>query len=56
MDKDEKGNLYIIVHSRSRHLGKEVTDYYINEGAKLLKAKGIEVPYPMTWIEGELME
>ena len=56
VDKDEKGNLYIIVHSGSRHLGKEVTDYYVNEGAKLLKAKGMEVPYPLTWIEGELME
>ena len=56
VDKDEKGNLYIIVHSGSRHLGKEVTDYYINEGVKLLKAKGIEVPYPMTYIEGKLME
>ena len=56
VDKDEKGNLYIIVHSGSRHLGKEVTDYYVNEGAKILKAKGLEVPYPMTWVEGELME
>ena len=55
VDKDEKGNLYIIVHSGSRHLGKEVMDYYINEGAKLLKSKGMEVPYPMTWLEGELM-
>ena len=56
VDKDEKGNLYIIVHSGSRHLGKEVTDHYVNEGAKLLKSKGMEVPYPMTWLEGELME
>lgn len=56
VDKDEKGNLYIIVHSGSRHLGKEVTDYYVTEGAKLLKSKGMEVPYPMTWLEGELME
>ena len=33
-----------------------MTDYYVNEGAKLLKAKGMEVPYPMTWIKDELME
>lgn len=56
VDKDEDGRLYIIVHSGSRHLGKEVTDYYVDEGAALLKEKGIEVPYPMTWLEGELME
>lgn len=56
VDKDEDGRLYIIVHSGSRHLGKEVTDYYVDAGAKLLKKSGEEVPYPMTWLEGELME
>ncbi len=56
VDKDKDGILYIIVHSGSRHLGKEVTDYYVDAGAVLLKEKGLEVPYPMTWLEGELME
>ena len=56
VDKDENGTLYIIVHSGSRHLGKEVTAYYVNEGAKLLKAKGMEVPYSMTWLDGKLKE
>lgn len=55
-DKDEEGNLYIVIHSGSRHLGKEVTEYYLTEGQKYLKAKGIEVPYEMTWLEGQLME
>jgi RNA-splicing ligase RtcB len=27
-DKDEQGNLYIVIHSGSRHLGKEVADIY----------------------------
>ncbi len=27
-DRDEHGNLYIVVHSGSRHLGLEVADYY----------------------------
>lgn len=56
VDKDNDGRLYIIVHSGSRHLGKEVTDYYVDKGAELLKEKGLEVPYPMTWLEGNLME
>lgn len=55
-DKDEEGNLYIVIHSGSRHLGKEVTEYYLSEGQKLLKAKGMEVPYEVTWLEGELKE
>ena len=28
MDKDEKGQLYLVVHSGSRNLGKQVCDYY----------------------------
>lgn len=55
-DKDDDGNLYVVIHTGSRHLGKEVTEYYLNEGQKYLKANGIEVPYEITWLEGALME
>lgn len=54
-DRDEEGQIYLTVHSGSRHLGKEVTDFYIKEGAKRLKAQKKQVPYPLTWIEGDLM-
>ena len=36
VDKDEKGNLYVVVHSGSRHLGLEVAEYYQREGYKRL--------------------
>lgn len=36
MDWDEEGNLYLVIHSGSRHLGVEVADYYQNEGRKAL--------------------
>ena len=55
-DKDENGNLFIVIHSGSRHLGKEVTEYYLNEGQKHLKDKGLSVPYEITWLEGPLMD
>lgn len=55
-DQDTDSNLYIVIHSGSRHLGKEVTECYLNEGQKMLKSKNISVPYEMTWLEGELME
>lgn len=55
-DKDDDGNLYVVIHTGSRHLGKEVTEYYLIEGQKYLKANGIEVPYEITWLEGVLME
>ena len=35
-DKDEEGNLYIVIHSGSRHLGLEVARYYQGEGYKEL--------------------
>lgn len=56
LDADEEKNVYIVVHSGSRHLGKEVTEYYLTEGQKLLKSKGIDIPYEMTYLEGDLME
>lgn len=36
VDKDGEGNLYIVVHSGSRHLGLEVAGYYQREGYKRL--------------------
>jgi RNA-splicing ligase RtcB len=33
-----------------------VTNYYVSEGAKLLKEKGKTVPYEMTYLEGDLMQ
>lgn len=54
-DKDDNGNLYLVIHSGSRHLGKEVTDYYLKEGQKYLIDRGLSIPYEITWLEGQLM-
>ncbi len=35
-DRDEDGNLYVVVHSGSRHLGLEVANYYQEEGYRSL--------------------
>lgn len=35
-DKDDAGNIYIVVHSGSRHLGLEVANYYQEEGYRCL--------------------
>ena len=56
LDTDEEKNMYLVIHSGSRHLGKEVTEYYLSEGQRFLKNKGIDVPYEMTYLEGSLME
>ncbi len=56
LDKDAEGCLYAVIHSGSRRLGKEVTEYYLREGHKYLKAHNISIPYELTYLEGSLME
>ncbi|MBQ8799680.1 MAG: RtcB family protein [Lachnospiraceae bacterium] len=56
VDVDEEGTFYVVLHSGSRHLGKEVTEYYLNEGQKYLKSQGIQAPYELTWLDGALKE
>lgn len=56
IDRDEEGSLYIAVHSGSRHLGKEVTEYYLRKGQEELKQKGVKIPYEITVLEGSLKE
>lgn len=56
LDTDDDNNIYLVVHTGSRHLGKEVTEYYLTEGQRHLKACGIDTPYETTYLEGEFME
>ena len=51
---DEDENYYVCVHSGSRSLGKEVAEYYLSEGQKILKFNGENVPYELTYLTGEL--
>ncbi|MBR1673964.1 MAG: RtcB family protein [Eubacterium sp.] len=57
VDKDEDGDIYLVVHSGSRHLGMEVADYYLRTGQKeiQMKKQGF-ASYEMTCLSGELME
>ncbi len=36
VDRDEAGNLWLVIHSGSRHIGNEVALYYQNEGYRQL--------------------
>lgn len=56
IDVDDDKNYYLCVHSGSRHLGKEVAEFYLTEGQKILKSRGENVPYELTYLEGDLME
>lgn len=39
-DKDCDGNIYIVIHSGSRHLGLEVANFYQEQGWKSLNGRG----------------
>lgn len=41
-DKDDDGNIYIVVHSGSRHLGLEIANYYQTEAYKALTSYSAE--------------
>lgn len=56
IDRDKDGELYVVIHSGSRSLGKEVTEYYLKKGQKYLKKRNIKIPYELTYLETELME
>lgn len=55
MDQDEDGNLYVVIHSGSRHLGTAVMEYYLTTGQRHLKKQGIDVPYELVYLEGSLL-
>ena len=55
LDQDNEKNTYLVIHSGSRHLGKEVTEYYLNEGQKALKEHGIVIPYELTYLREDLL-
>lgn len=41
-DRDERGNLYLVIHSGSRHLGLEVAKFYQNAGYRKLNRSSDE--------------
>ena len=56
VDKDEEGNLYLVIHSGSRHLGVEICDFYMKAARKDLEERGISIPYTLSYVEGHLMD
>lgn len=53
---DDTGTIALTVHSGSRNLGQQVFDWYMKAGQRELKARGIDVPYEMTWLDDDLGE
>lgn len=50
------GAYYVTVHTGSRYVGQAVTTYYLLQGQRELRRRGIDVPYEWTWLEGGLKD
>jgi tRNA-splicing ligase RtcB len=57
VDKDSEGSLYLVIHSGSRHLGKEVASLYQEEAYKSLnKYSKSDIPKALAYVAGELFD
>ena len=56
LSKDEDGNLYLVVHSGSRNLGKQAAEYYQKEAVKYVKGQGIAIERSLAYISGSLLD
>ncbi|MBQ3686517.1 MAG: RtcB family protein [Treponema sp.] len=55
LDRGEDKDTYLVIHSGSRHLGCEVSDWYLKQGHQHLKERGENIPFELTYLDGELM-
>jgi RNA-splicing ligase RtcB len=56
LGKDEDDQLYLVIHSGSRNLGKQVCDYYQNAAADSLGRKGKGADRALAYLEGTLFD
>ena len=56
-NRDDENNLYIVIHSGSRHLGKEVAEYYQKEAwSRLDKNQKADTPKDLAYASGKLFD
>ena len=56
IDEDENGDSYLIVHSGSRHLGKEVAEHYSKIAHQHLKDIGKDMSIELAFLTGDSLE
>lgn len=53
ISKDEEEYYYLTVHTGSRYLGTQISEYYQNKAYKNIKDKYSDVPFEFAWLENE---
>ena len=56
LGRDDAGQLYLVVHSGSRNLGKQVCEYYQNAAADSLGRKGKGADRVLAYLTGQLFD
>jgi RNA-splicing ligase RtcB len=56
LGEDDGGMLYLVVHSGSRNIGKQVCEYYQKAAADKLNRKGKGADRTLAYLEGELFD
>ena len=57
IEKDEEDNLYLLIHTGSRNVGKRVCEWYQEKAYKNLKKQQIEEPiYELSFVYGEMLD
>lgn len=54
-NRDDEGNLYVVIHSGSRHLGRQIADYY-QKAAWQSMCAAQPVPKQLAYLDGWLLE
>lgn len=54
IDKDDNGNLYLVIHTGSRHIGLQTAKYYQDAAFKEMGNQDV-IPYELAYCEGELL-
>ena len=56
LDRDDEGSLYLVVHSGSRNLGKQVCEHYQNAAADSLNRRGKGADRVLAYVSGPLFD
>ncbi len=56
VNEDENYEKYLVIHSGSRNLGKQVAEHYQNLAIKYAKEHKIDIPRDLAYLENQLMK
>lgn len=56
VDQDEAGQLYLVIHSGSRHLGLEVANYYQRQAVRQRQESGETISQALAYLTGDLLD